>query len=138
MLRNILGPIFNFNLDQFLTLELCYFLVFFCFGGGGGGAEPPPPPIFIVFSANMQNLKKHKKGKKTLFVNTTVLTALVKMSVFQHFTSRKTKTKEHLESKSKQNKNKSKTQKLTSETGRKEEEKDKRQAKKENVKKGEA
>ena len=30
----------------------------------------------------MQNWKKHKKEKKTLFVNTTVLTALVKMSVF--------------------------------------------------------
>ena len=29
----------------------------------------------------MQNLKKHKK-KKTLFVNTIVLTALVKVSVF--------------------------------------------------------
>ena len=25
MLRNILGPVFNFNLDQFLTLEFCYF-----------------------------------------------------------------------------------------------------------------
>ena len=24
MLRNILGPIFNFNLDQFLTLEFWY------------------------------------------------------------------------------------------------------------------
>ena len=30
----------------------------------------------------MQNLKKHKKEKKTLFVNTIVLTALVKVSVF--------------------------------------------------------
>ena len=32
MLRNILGPVLNFNLDQFLTLEFCYFLAF---GGGG-------------------------------------------------------------------------------------------------------
>ena len=39
-------------------------------------------PIFIVFSAKMQNLEKHKKEKKALFVNTTVLIALVKMSVF--------------------------------------------------------
>ena len=31
MLRNILGPVFNFNLDQFLTLEFCYFC-YFCFG----------------------------------------------------------------------------------------------------------
>ena len=41
------------------------------------GAETP---IFIVFSAKMQNLKKHKKEKKTLFVSTPVLTALVKIS----------------------------------------------------------
>ena len=33
----------------------------------------------------MQILKKHQKGKMTLFVNTIVLTALVKMSVFLHF-----------------------------------------------------
>ena len=33
----------------------------------------------------MQNLKKHKKEKKTLFVSTPVLTALVKMSFFVHF-----------------------------------------------------
>ena len=49
MLRNILGPVFNFNLDQFLTLEFCYFFVFFVFFLG---AETP---IFIVFSAKMQN-----------------------------------------------------------------------------------
>ena len=49
MLRNIFGPIFNLDLDQFLTY------VFF--------AETP---IFILFSAKMQNLKKHKKDKKTL------------------------------------------------------------------------
>ena len=33
----------------------------------------------------MQNLKKHKKEKKTLFVSTPVLTALVKMSFFCAF-----------------------------------------------------
>ena len=32
MLRNILGPVFNFNLDQLLTLG--FFLFFFCLGGG--------------------------------------------------------------------------------------------------------
>ena len=39
MLRNILGPVFNFNLDQFLTLEFCYILVFLVFFWGG--AETP-------------------------------------------------------------------------------------------------
>ena len=52
MLRNILGPVFNFNLDQFLTLECCYLFLFF-------GQNP----YFIVFSAKMQNWKKHKKQK---------------------------------------------------------------------------
>ena len=47
MLRNILGPIFNFNWDQVLTLEFDFF-----FFWGGGGAETP---IFIVFSAKMQD-----------------------------------------------------------------------------------
>ena len=77
MLRNIIGPLFNFNLDHFLTLEFCYFFVFFCFF-----VFWAETPIFIVFSAKMQNWKKHKKETKTLFVNTTVLTAFVKMSVF--------------------------------------------------------
>ena len=54
MLRNILGPVFNLYLDQFLTYKICFFL-FFVFGWN---------PYFIVFSAKIQNLKKHKKGKK--------------------------------------------------------------------------
>ena len=33
----------------------------------------------------MQKIKKNKKEKKTLFVNTIVLTALVKMSAFSAF-----------------------------------------------------
>ena len=57
MLRNILGPVFNFNLDQFLTLEFVIFLVFFCFLG----AETP---IFIVFSAKNAKLKETQKTKK--------------------------------------------------------------------------
>ena len=77
MLRNILGRIFNFNLDQFLTLECCYVFLFFCFFLW---AETP---IFIVFSAKLAKLKEiQKTKKKTLFVNTPVLTVLVKMSVF--------------------------------------------------------
>ena len=78
LLRNMLGPVFNASLDQFLTLGfflffLCYFLFF---------AETP---IFIVFQQEMQNLKKHKKEKKTPFVSTPVQTALVKMCFFMHF-----------------------------------------------------
>ena len=65
MLRNILGPVLNTTLDQFLTQD---------FFGGGRGAETP---IFVVLSAKCKILKKHKK----LFVSTPVLTALVKMSV---------------------------------------------------------
>ena len=55
MLRNIIGPLVNFNLDHFLTLEFCYFFVFF------GGAEAP---IFIVFSANNAKLKETQKRNK--------------------------------------------------------------------------
>ena len=43
LLRNILGPVFNASLDQFLTLAFLFcFVFFFSFGG----AETP---IFIVF-----------------------------------------------------------------------------------------
>ena len=51
MLRNILGPIFNFNLDQFLTLD--YFL-FFVFGLS-------ETPILKSFSANNAKLKETQK-----------------------------------------------------------------------------
>ena len=56
-----------------------FFCVFFLFFW--------PKPLFLLcFQQNMQNLKKHKKEKKkTLFVSTPVLTALVKMSFFVHF-----------------------------------------------------
>ena len=67
MLRNMLGPVFNLYLHQFLTYKICYF----CF---------LLKPLFIsVFS---KNAKFKETQKKTLFVNTIVLTALVKMSVF--------------------------------------------------------
>ena len=78
MLRTILGPAFKFNnLDQFLTLEFCCIFCCFCY-------FLAEAPIFIVFSAKMQNLNKHKK-ENTLFVNTPVLTVLVKMSAFSAF-----------------------------------------------------
>ena len=77
MLRNILGPVFNLYLDQFLTYRICYFFVFFW-----GGAETS---IFIVLSAKHAKLKETQKRKKTLFVNTIVLIALVKVSVFSAF-----------------------------------------------------
>ena len=57
MLRNIIGPLFNFNLDHFLTLEFCYFFCFFVFFW----AETP---IFIVFSAKNAKLKETQKRKK--------------------------------------------------------------------------
>ena len=60
MLRNILGPVFNFNLDQFLTLEFCYCFSFFCLFWGGGAETP----IFIVFSAKNAKLKETQKTKK--------------------------------------------------------------------------
>ena len=73
LLRNILGPIFNASLDQFLTLGFFVFFVFFFFFGR---AETP---IFIVFSA--KDVKFKEKIKKTLFVSTPVLTALVNMFI---------------------------------------------------------
>ena len=73
MLRNMLGPMFNLYLDQFLTYTICDFL-FFPFWGGG------LKPLFLVFSAKHAKIKETQKRKKTLFVNTTVLIALVKMS----------------------------------------------------------
>ena len=72
MLRNITGPLFNFNLDQFIRFHF-----FCCFFGWN-------PYFYSVFS-KMQNWKKHSKETKTLFVNTTVLTAFVKMSFFSAF-----------------------------------------------------
>ena len=56
MLRNMLGPVFNLYLDQFLTYNVFFFLLF-CFLFGW-------TPICIVFSAKMQNLEKHKFDKK--------------------------------------------------------------------------
>ena len=63
LLRNILGPVFNASLDQFLTLGFLFFFVFFSFFffGGGGGAETP---IFIVFSAKHAKFKETQKRKK--------------------------------------------------------------------------
>ena len=59
MLRNIIGPLFNFNLAHFLTLEFCqFFCFFFCFFFW---AETP---IFIVFSAKHAKLKETQKRNK--------------------------------------------------------------------------
>ena len=77
MLRNILGPVFNASLDQFFNASffLCFLLL----------AETP---MFIVLSAKHAKFKENtKKEKKTLFVNTIVLIALVKMSVFFFFSA---------------------------------------------------
>ena len=58
MLRNILGPVFNLYLDQFLTYKICYFFCFFLFFFW---AETP---IFIVFSAKNAKFKETQKRKK--------------------------------------------------------------------------
>ena len=48
LLRNILGPVFNLDLDHFLTLKICQFYVFWL------------KPLFLsCFQQNMQNLKTH-------------------------------------------------------------------------------
>ena len=57
MLRNILGPVFNLYLDQFLTYKICYFFVFFVF-------VLAETPIFIVFSAKNTKFKETQKKKK--------------------------------------------------------------------------
>ena len=57
LLRNILGPVFNASLDQFLTLGFLFFLCFFSFFW----AETP---IFIVFSAKNAKFKETQKRKK--------------------------------------------------------------------------
>ena len=75
MLRNILGPVFNLYLDQFLTYKICYFFLFFL-------AETPI--FYSVFSKNAK-FKETQKRKNTLFVNTIVLTALVQVSFFSAF-----------------------------------------------------
>ena len=56
MLRNILGPVFNLYLDQFLTYKICYFF-----------AETP---IVIVFSAKNAKNKETQKKKKTHYLCT--------------------------------------------------------------------
>ena len=53
----MLGPVFN--LDQFLTFKNYAFLFLFFL-----------KPLFIVFSANLQILKKHKKEKNTICEHT--------------------------------------------------------------------
>ena len=54
MLRNILGPVFNLYLDQFLTYKICYFLFFFLI-------FLAETPIFIVFSAKNTKFKETQK-----------------------------------------------------------------------------
>ena len=79
MLRNILGPVFNLYLDQFLTYSIYYLFCFFLFFWGGWN-----PYFYSVFSKNTK-FKETQKRKNTLFVNTIVLTALVQVSFFLHF-----------------------------------------------------
>ena len=74
LLRNMLGPILNFDLDQFLTLKICHFYVFVVW---------LKPLLYSIFSKNAK-FKDTQKSKK-LFVNSPVLTALLKMYGFSAF-----------------------------------------------------
>ena len=58
LLRNIIGPVFNASLDQFLTLGFLFFFVFFFF------FFLAETPIFIVFSAKNAKFKETQKKKK--------------------------------------------------------------------------
>ena len=60
LLRNILGPVFNASLDQFLTLGFLFFFVFFCVFF----FFLAETPIFIVFSAKHAKFKETQKRKK--------------------------------------------------------------------------
>ena len=71
LLRNILGPVLNTTLDQFLTQPFVY-LVFLFF------VEAP----FLVLSAKHAKFTETQQRKKTLFVSKFVLTVSSKISVF--------------------------------------------------------
>ena len=58
MLRNIIGPLFNFNLAHFLTLEFCFFFCFFCFVLGWN------PYFYSVFSKKCKTERNTKKKKR--------------------------------------------------------------------------
>ena len=55
MLRNITGPLFNFNLDHFSTLEVCLF--------SWGGLKPY---FYSVFSKNAKLKETQKRKKDTI------------------------------------------------------------------------
>ena len=59
MLRNILGPVFNLYLDQFLTYKICCFLCFLYFSFGRN-------PYFIVFSSKHAKFKETQRKKDTI------------------------------------------------------------------------
>ena len=77
----------------FFMLKLVQFACFFCFCKSRSPCRKKrnfqnvfaETTILIVLSAKHAKLKTHQKDKKTLFVSTPVLTALVKMSVFLYF-----------------------------------------------------
>ena len=76
MLRNILGPVL---LGPVFNFRFLFFFVFFVFVFGWN------PYFYSVFSKKCKIERNTKKQKKTLFVNTPVLTVLVKMSFFSAF-----------------------------------------------------
>ena len=74
MLRNIIGPIFNFNLDQFLTLECCFFLFFW-------GLKS----LFVVLSAKDAKLKETQQKNDTICEHTCANYSCQNVRFFLHF-----------------------------------------------------
>ena len=76
MLRNILGPIFNFNLDQFLTLEFVIFFSFFFLGGG-------LKPLFLIVFQQKCKIERNTKTKKDTICERCGVNILAKFGGFQ-------------------------------------------------------
>ena len=79
MLRNILGPVFNFNLDQFLTLEFCFFFVFCCFFWGWN------PYFYSVFSKKCKIARTQKTKKDTICEQNCANCSCQNVRFFLHF-----------------------------------------------------
>ena len=79
MLRNMLGPGFSFNLDQFLTLEFCFFLVFLLFVLGW------KPYFYSVFSKNAKLKETQKTKKDTICEHTCANCSCQNVRFFLHF-----------------------------------------------------
>ena len=78
LLRNILGPVFNASLDQFLTLGFVFFVSCFLF-------FLAETPMFIVFSAKNAKFKETQKRKKDTSCEHTCANCSCQNVLFVHF-----------------------------------------------------